>query len=215
MYSARLSSEYHQAILLTRILFIVSFLILRFICFIIGASCSTHYKSQSTAYMIIAAFALTTFAITLIVEFIDFSRLWGYYPTEVITDDRNENRIFIFIEQVVIRKFHRRHLLFIHDLLLNDEHADGFRRSLCHDGENCRSRSLHDHLFYHSLDSERNIETELIDDILNKSSIAFHRTIAQNVYKIVQKGFPYGSHTGPTKDYLHLDKSIFFYTLLF
>ena len=200
--------ERPQAILLTRIIFIVSFFILRFICFVIGASCSARFQSVCTAYTVIAAFALVASIIVIIVEFIHFSRLWTYNPTETANADRNQ--IHIMTSETKISKTHRRHLRFIHYSLLNDQQAEGFRRSRCKNGTDCQSRSLHHHLFYHSLDSERNIASELSNDNFKKSFIAFHQTTKQDAYIIAQKGFPYGSNTGVHKDYLHLDRKIFF-----
>ncbi|CAF3502758.1 unnamed protein product [Rotaria socialis] len=53
-------NERPQTILLMRLIFIVCSVLLKFICFVIGASCSARFKSECTAYTVIAAFALVS-----------------------------------------------------------------------------------------------------------------------------------------------------------
>jgi hypothetical protein len=185
-----LHNERPQMILLIRIIFIICSFILRFICFIIGLSCS----GECTAYTVIAGVALVSNVFVIIVEFVHFFRLWTYNPTETR-----------------ITKTHRRHLRFIHHSLLNDQNADGFRDSRCKQGIDCKSRGLHHHLFYHSLESKRDIDSEILNENLKKSFIAFYQTNKQEALNIAQNGFPYGDHTKKnSKDYLRLKSTIFF-----
>ena len=157
-------------------------------------------------YTVIVAFALAASVIVIIIEFIHFSCLWEHNPTEI--SDETGSQIHPFNNQATIRKTHRRHLRFIDYSLLNDQNDDGFRRSLCEFGHNCRSRSLDHHLCYHSLDAERERDSELADESLRKSFIAFHRTTAKQACTIVQKECPPCSNTaGLLKEYLHLGKT--------
>jgi hypothetical protein len=199
-----------QAILLMRIIFIMCSFILRFICFVIGASCSARFKSQCTAYAIIAAFALVSSIFVIIVEFVHFFRLWTYNPTDTRNTDKT-NQISPFISATRVTKTHRRHLHFIHHSLLNDQTSQAFRQSICEKGIDCQSQSLHHHLLYHSLESERNIESTISDDNLKKSFIAFYQTTKQVALDIAVNGFPYGDNiNSPLKEFLHLNPNIYF-----
>jgi hypothetical protein len=197
-----------QAILLMRILMIVCSFILKFICFIIGAACSAKFKSECTAYTVIAAFALVSSVFVIIVEFVNFFRLWKYNPTET---KNYYNKITSIDMEKFIEKTHRCHLGFIHYSLLNDENSERFRHSRCKKGIKCKSESLHHYLFYHSLESEHNINFEKLSDNEKKSFIAFHQTTKQEAFDIAKNGFPYGDNNNINyKDYLHLKQSIYF-----
>ncbi|CAF1277896.1 unnamed protein product, partial [Rotaria sordida] len=181
-----------------------------FICFVIGASCSARFKSQCTAYAVIAAFALVSSVLVIISEFIHFFRLWTYNPTDR-RNTNNKNTVHSTNITKQIEKTHRRHLGFIHYSLLNDQNADRFRHSRCEKGINCKSCNLHHHLLYHTLDSDHDIDLGTLSDDEKKSFIAFYETDKQEALDIAQNGFPYGDTTNATfKDYLHLKQSIFF-----
>ncbi|CAF3813700.1 unnamed protein product [Rotaria sp. Silwood1] len=122
--------ERPQTILLMRVIFIICSFILRFICFVIGASCSARFKSQCTAYTVIAAFALVSSIIVIITEFVHFFRLWTYNPTDT-RNTSNTNSVYSTDSRRRIEKTHRHHLGFIHYSLLNDQNADKFRDSRC------------------------------------------------------------------------------------
>ncbi|CAF2945359.1 unnamed protein product [Rotaria sp. Silwood2] len=202
--------ERPQTILLMRVIVIVGSFILRFICFIIGASCSARFKSQCTAYTVIAAFALVSSILLITTEFIHFFRLWTYNPTDT-RNIKNRNAISSTGLTKRIEKTHRRHLGFIHHSLLNDQNADKFRDSRCEKGINCKSYSLYHHLLYHTLESEHDIDLGTLPVDERKSFIAFYRTNKQEALAIAQNGFPYGDNTDTKfKDYLHLKQSIFF-----
>ncbi|CAF1691871.1 unnamed protein product, partial [Adineta ricciae] len=111
-----------QMILLMRILIILVSFILRFMCFVIGASCSARFQSQCTAYAVIAGFAIVSSIIVVIAEFVHFFRLWNYNPT----DNRNsERRSYNTVsEPKMLQKTYRRHLRFIDKSLLNDENSE-------------------------------------------------------------------------------------------
>ncbi|CAF5026185.1 unnamed protein product [Rotaria sp. Silwood1] len=199
-----------QAILLMRVVFIICSFILRFICFVIGASCSAHFKSLCTAYVVIAAIALVLSILAMIAEFIHYFRLWTYNPTDT-GNTINRNAVFSTSIKQRIEKTHRHHLGFIHHSLLNDQNADRFRHSRCGNGINCDSRSLRHHLLYHTLEAEHDIDLENLSDDEKKSFIAFYETTTEEALDIAQNGFPYGDATDKkSKDYLHLKQNIFF-----
>jgi hypothetical protein len=198
-----------QAILLMRVMSIICSFILKFICFVLGAACSARFKSECTAYTVIAAFALVSSIFIIMVEFINFFRLWKYNPTD--TRNGNDNKIYSASTDKIINKTHRRHLDFAHHSLLNDENAQGFRRSRCEQGLKCQTKSLHHYLFYHSLESDDYINVNTLTDQEKKSFIAFYQTTKQEALEIAQNGFPYGDHNSlGHKDYLHLKQNIFF-----
>ncbi|CAF5123136.1 unnamed protein product, partial [Rotaria sp. Silwood1] len=181
-----------------------------FICFVIGASCSARFKSQCTAYTVIAAFALVSSIIVIITEFVHFFRLWTYNPTDT-RNTSNTNSVYSTDSRRRIEKTHRHHLGFIHYSLLNDQNADKFRDSRCEKGNDCKSYSLHHHLLYHTLESEHDIALETLSNNEKRSFIAFYETTRQEALDIAQNGFPYGDTTNTGyKDYLHLKQSIFF-----
>ncbi|CAF3147756.1 unnamed protein product [Rotaria socialis] len=152
------SIEHPQLILLTRVFLVISFFLLRFMCFVIGASCSARFKSQCTAYTVFAAFTLANLLLIIVVEFIHYFRLWTYNPTKI-----NNNP----------------------------------------DGAECRSESLHHQLIYHSLESSRQVPNIINNNDGKQTVIAFYETTKENMFKIVQNGFPTG-------DNLPLEQSIFF-----
>jgi hypothetical protein len=199
-----------QAILLMRIILIVGSFILKFICFTIAASCSAKFNSECTGYTVIAAFSLLSFTLVIIVEFVNFFRLWKYNPTDT-RNHGNNNQIGSADTDVFITRTHRCHLGFVHYSLLNDENSQSFRHSRCKNGINCKSESLHHYLFYHSLEFEHNINFKTLTDNEKKSFIAFHQTTKKEAFNIAEKGFPYGDNTNSNqKDYLHLKQIIFF-----
>ncbi|UJR24473.1 hypothetical protein I4U23_005848 [Adineta vaga] len=199
-----------QAILLVRILFILISFILRFICFVIGASCSARFQSQCTAYAVVAGFAIVSSIIVIIVEFVHFFRLWNYNPTDNRNNDGKSNYSTLS-QPKMITKTHRRHLRFIHKSLLNDDNSEGFRRSRCKQGKDCISQSLHHYLLYHSLEKHNIPDFSTLSDKETKCFIAFYQTTTDEAYLIAQNGFPYGSDpANHFKDYLHLRKDIFF-----
>ncbi|CAF1256215.1 unnamed protein product [Adineta ricciae] len=198
-----------QMILLMRIFIILVSFILRFMCFVIGASCSARFQSQCTAYAVIAGFAIVSSIIVVIVEFVHFFRLWNYNPT----DNRNsKGRSYnVVSEPKMLQKTHRRHLRFIDKSLLNDENSEGFRHSRCKQEMSCQSQSLHHYLLYHSLEHHNIPDFSALTDAEKKCFIAFYQTTSDDAYLIAQNGFPYGSDPSNTfKDYLHLRKDIFF-----
>ena len=189
-----------QAILLMRVMVIVCSLILKFICFVLAASCSARFQSECTAYTVIAAFALVSSVFVVIVELINFFRLWKYNPTE--TRNGNQNRSYTEQTDTVIKKTHRRHLGFIHHSLLNDENAQGFGHSRCEQGSECQSKTVHHYLFYHSLKADNPINVDELTVQEKKSFIAFYETTTQGALKIAQHGFPYGDqNSSGYKDY--------------
>ncbi|CAM4819315.1 unnamed protein product [Rotaria magnacalcarata] len=127
-------NERPQAVLLMRLIFIVCFFMLRFICFTIGASCSARFKSQCTAYTVIAAFALVASVLVIITEFLHFFRLWTYNPTET-RNTSNSNAVGSANGVRRIEKTYRGHLGFMYHSLLNDQNAEGFRDSRCGRGK--------------------------------------------------------------------------------
>jgi hypothetical protein len=199
-----------QGILLMRIIFIVCSFLLRFICFIIAASCSARFSSECTAYAVIAGFGLVSSIFVIIVELVHFFRLWTYNPTE--TRNSNEGSYAHTVsEETRISKTHRRHLRFIHYSLLNDQTSEGFRYSRCQEKIDCKSQSLHHHLLYHSLETEHEFNFDKSTENEKKSFIAFYETTKNEALLIAQNGFPYGDSIGNVfKDYLHLKKGIFF-----
>ena len=198
-----------QGILLMRILIIGCSFFLKFMCFIIGASCSSRFQTECTAYTVIAAFALVVSIGIIVIEFINYFRLWRYNPTD--TRNGNINRAYTPPAPVMIKKTHRGFLGFIHHSLLNDYTAENFRESRCKEEAGCKSKSLHHYLFYHSLDKEQKITFETLNDIEKRSFIALYRTTEEEALKIAQNGFPYGEKEGPhSRDHLILKKSIFF-----
>ncbi len=192
------------------ILIICSF-ILKFICFIIAASCSAKFNSECTGYTVIAAFSLLSFKLVIIVEFVNFFRLWKCNPTDT-RNHGNNNQIYKEKNDIIIEKTHRCHLGFIHYSLLNDENSNEFGQSICTKGSNCKSESLHHYLFYHSLVPNRDIKFEFLNEKVTKPIIYFYQTTKQEAFTIAEKGFPYGTDNNDIqyKDYLHLKKSIFF-----
>jgi hypothetical protein len=197
-----------QAILLMRVMLIICSLILKFMCFVLGAACSARFKSECTAYTIVAAIALVPSVLIIMVEFINYFRLWKYNPTD--TRNGNNNQISPATADTFFNKMHRRNLGFIHHSLLNDENAQSFRHSRCEQGPECKSESLHHYLFYHSLETEDHINISTLTDQEKKSFIAFYQTTKQEALEIAQNGFPYGDDSSGHKDYLHLKPNIFF-----
>lgn len=203
-------NERPQTILLMRVIFIVASIILKFICFVIGASCSARFKVQCTGYTVVAAFALVSSIILTIAEFIHFFRLWNYNPMDT-RNRNNKGTIYVDSNSRIPRKTHRRHLGFIHYSLLNDRHVDGFRVSRCENGNNCKSSSLHHHLLYHTLDAQYEIDIDNLSGNEKNAFVAFYQTSKQEALDISEKGFPYGDTTdNKFKDYLHLKQNIFF-----
>ena len=125
-----------QAILLMRIIISGCSFLLKFMCFVLGAACSTRYKSECTAYTVIAAFALLVSIWIIVVELINFFRLWRYNPTD--TRSRNKNSTHTSFSHTIISRTHRNHLGFIHYSLLNDQNADNFRQSRCKEESECK-----------------------------------------------------------------------------
>ena len=110
-----------------------------------------------------------------------------------------------------INKTHQRNLGFIHHSLLNDQNASRFRQSRCGNGTNCKSTSLHHYLFYHSLETDDQIDPTTFTDDEKESFIAFYETTKQEAFEIAKNGFPYGDHDSQGhKDYLHMKQNIFF-----
>ncbi|CAF3756379.1 unnamed protein product [Rotaria socialis] len=203
-------NERPQTILLMRLIFIVCSVLLKFICFVIGASCSARFKSECTAYTVIAAFALVSTVSGIMAEFVHYFRLWSYNPTDK-GNKSSPNAIYTDDSLKPVEKTHRRHLGFIHHSLLNDQNADGFRHSRCENRNKCKSISLHHHLLYHTLDVENEIDLATLSDKQKKSFIAFYETTAAEALDIAKNGFPYGdTNDSKFKDYLHLKQSIFF-----
>ncbi|CAF4480152.1 unnamed protein product [Rotaria magnacalcarata] len=203
-------NERPQAVLLMRLIFIVCFFMLRFICFTIGASCSARFKSQCTAYTVIAAFALVASVLVIITEFLHFFRLWTYNPTET-RNTSNSNAVGSANGVGRIEKTYRGHLGFMYHSLLNDQNAEGFRDSRCGRGSDCKSSSLHHYLFYHTLEAEHDIDVVKLPDEEKKSFVAFYITTTEEALFIAQNGFPYGDNTNTHfKEYLRLKQSIFF-----
>lgn len=200
-----------QAILLMRILFLICCFILKFICFVIGASCSAKFQSECTAYTVIAAFGLLSSILVLIVEFVNYFRLWKYNPTSTKNYDRSY-QIGIANTDQLIERTHRCHLGFAHYSLLNDRTTTKFRHSKCKQGIDCKSPSLRHYLFYHSLETENQINFDLLNDKEKKSFIAFYQTTKQEALDIAQNGFPYGdtNNNNNQKDYLQLKRTIYF-----
>ncbi|CAF2234514.1 unnamed protein product [Rotaria magnacalcarata] len=196
------SIEHPQLILLTRVFLVIGFFLLRFMCFVIGASCSARFKSQCTAYTVFAVFTLANLLLIIVVEFIHYFRLWTYNPTKIINNPRG-TKFTNISSDAVIEKTHRCHLRFIHYSMINDQNAPGFGRSLCSKGAECRSESLHHQLIYHSLESSRQVPNIINDNGGKSTVIAFYETTKENMFKIVQNGFPKG-------DNLPLEQSIFF-----
>ena len=199
-----------QAILLVRILFIVCSFIVKFICFVLGASCSARFQNQCTAYAVVAGFAIVASVIVIIAEFVHFFRLWNYNPTDNRNNDQDETNYTVSVPPR-LTKTHRRHLRFIHNSLLNDQTADGFRRSRCQQGTNCKNATLHHYLLYHSVEENAVVDLSTLKDEENKCFIAFHQTTAEQALLIAEKGFPCGKDTSNVqKDYMHLEKDIYF-----
>ncbi|CAF3148801.1 unnamed protein product [Rotaria sp. Silwood2] len=196
--------EHPQLILLTRIFLIISLFLLRFMCFVIGASCSSGFKPQCTAYTVIAAFALCNFLLITIVEFIHFFRLWTYNPTET-KNTTERHRYATVSSSKTIEKPHRCHLRFIHHSMVNDQNASGYRQSLCSKGAECQSESLHHQLIYHSLKSARQVSNIFNNSDVQKTIIAFYETTIENMFKIVENGLPCGNN-------LQLQQGIYFTT---
>jgi hypothetical protein len=180
--------KYPQLMLLVRISLILVFFLIRFISFVLGASCSTRFKQQCTAYTVIAAFDLFIYLLAIVVEFVNFFRLWTYNPTET-RNMGGSNSVYARDTDTIITKTHRCHLCFIHHSIVNDKNTDGFRSSLCDEGTACSSQSLHHQLLYHSLESQRHISTTFTDD-QEKCVIAFHQTNKASALDIAQNGFP-------------------------
>ncbi|CAF3950727.1 unnamed protein product, partial [Rotaria sp. Silwood1] len=194
--------KHPQLILLTRIFLIISFFLLRFTCFILGALCSTRFQSQCTTYTVFAAFALISFLLIILVEFIHFVRLWTYNPT----DPRNTNEKYTSTtvsSDKFIEKSHRRHLGFIHHSMVNDQNAFGFRQSLCPKGDECQSESLHHQLICHSLEYSCRFSNLFSNRCYQTSITAFYKTTSKNAFQIVEYGFP-------CENNLQLQRDIYF-----
>ena len=200
-----------QAILLMRIIIIGCSFLLKFMCFIIAAACSSRFQSECTAYTVIAAFALVVSIWIIVIEFINYFRLWEYNPTDTRNRSSNQTSSANFDE--FIEKTHRRHLGFVHYGLLNDRNSTGYGQSRCNEGLECKSKSLHHYLFYHSLVDDPNIDVSKITDEKRTSFIAFYQTTKAGALKIAQTGFPFRESRRrdiKATDFLHLDESISF-----
>ena len=203
------NTEYPQSILLIRILFIICSFILKFICFVLGASCSARFKPRCTAYAVIAAFGLIPSFIVIVTEFVHFFRLWTYNPTD--TRNNNRNAVIVGNDPRQLLKTHRNHLGFIDRSLLNDGNAERFRQERCENALNCKSSKLRHYLLYHTLEPEHDVDFDALSDNEKESFIAFYQTSKDEALDIAENGFPYGDNSDRVhREYLRLDQNIFF-----
>lgn len=200
-----------QAILLMRLMILTSSFLLKFMCFIIAAACSARFKSEGTAYTVFAAFALLATMLCLIVEYVNFFRLWKYNPTDT-RNSSNRNEVGIAGAASPIKQLHRCHLAFLHYSMLNNENTVGFRATQCEMEDRCKFTSLHHHLMFHCLTSPCSGNPQIIDGIITQPFIAFYATSKDEALQIAEKGFPWGNDrcVGIYRDYLRLKKSIYF-----
>ncbi|CAF1048782.1 unnamed protein product [Didymodactylos carnosus] len=167
--------EHPQAILLTRLFILFLSFFLRFIAFVLGASCASRYNPRAVAYTVTSSLSLPSSTMTLVTETAHFFRLWTYSPNNQYNTPGYQT--------------YRSHLRFIPYGIVNDQQTTEWNASLC-DLTNCESESLHHLLLYHSLAVPRQIP--VIND--NQIVIAFYQTTKNDAYKIARDGF---TVTGP------------------
>lgn len=160
--------QYHpQGIQLTRVVILMLCFMIRFIAFILGASCATTFNPRCVPYTVVSSLALVPSLLTLSIEWFHFHLLWNFQPN---------------IGNNLTHRRDRSHLRFISDRMTNEKRAYGYRISLCEKDEQCNSNSLNHTILYHSIRKAR---------VENKSTIiAYHVTTTELAIGIAQNGFP-------------------------
>ena len=178
--------EHPQGMQLTRVVILMCCYILRFIAFILGASCAAIYSPCCVPYTVISSFALVSSFFTLTIEWFHFHVLWNFRPD---------------VGASLTNRRDRSHLRFIPDKLMNEERIHNWRTSLCKYGIECDSNSLHHILLYHSIRTSHNHPVEPIQD--GDRIIAYYVTTNDQAIAIAQYGFP-------VDFYRKLDPNIYF-----
>jgi len=153
---------------------------IRFIAFVLGASCATTFNPRCVPYAVISSFALVLSLLTVIVEWLHFHLLWNFRP-----DAGNS----------LTKRPDRSHLRFIPDKLANDQRHRHWSVSLCKNDKECGSNSLNHTILYHSIGTAR-VKND-------KTTIAYHVTTTELAVGIAQNGFP-------VNNYRQLNPDIYF-----
>lgn len=159
--------DHPQGIQLTRVIILIICFIIRFIAFILGASCAATYNPICVPYAVISSLALVPSFLTFLIEWLHFHVLWNFQP--VGSEERNNHH-------------DRSHLRFISEKLVNEKRIRGYDSSLCKEDTECGSTSLNHTILYHSI---RKIRVKKESSI----RIMYHATTVKKAIEIARNGF--------------------------
>ncbi|CAF1090765.1 unnamed protein product [Didymodactylos carnosus] len=194
-FNCKCYSEHPQGILLIRVIFLLFCFLLRFLSFIIGASCANRYYPRAVAYTVFSSLSLIPSSFTIYFEIANFFRLWTYRPNGNYTE-----------------RLHKSHIRFIPFSLVNESVVTEYNRSLC-ERQNveqfittrnpaplpigrylvqsqCPSQSLHHVLMYHSFYAATDFPQIVGATDQNPIIIGFYQTTKERAYEISKTGFP-------------------------
>ena len=172
-FPCRCYQDHPQSMQLTRVIILALFFVLRFIAFILGASCATVYKPRCVPYTVLSSFTLFLFCSIVAIEWYHFDLLWHYRPP---------------INRPITERYHRSHLRFMPHQVTNCARIHKYEKSLCEYQNHCDSKSLHHTLLYHSI--RENVRTPLMCVDNGQRINAYYLTTNENAIGIALNGFP-------------------------
>lgn len=160
--------EHPQLVLITRLLILISFEMMRFIAFILACVCANRYGPIGLGYAILAAFSLIPAIMLLVVEYLHHYRIWFHYRPDTTSKEKIQ--------------YAGEHLRFLPIAITNDQQTSHWQNSRCDKGANCLSRNLYHVIMYHS--GNTRYPPEQTKD--NQIVVGFHQTSHAAAYSIAK-----------------------------
>lgn len=156
--------EHPHTVLLTRVAILSLCLFFRFVGFILGATCASHYPPRAIAYTVFAALSLPPSIVTMVLEYYHHRRLWHYFPDDDALTQRSP-----------------KHLQFLPYSIINDQRTSSWHSSSCKRPRPCLSRNLYHILLYHTGSTRYGDDAQIM--------IGFHQTNQAGAFGISKTGF--------------------------